>query len=324
MRGVRVEALPTLSVVVPTRNTRDLTLRCLRSLLGSEPRPDQVVVVDDQSSDRTWEAVTSRFPEVECLRFDSRLGFTAAANRGLARARGEVSLLLNSDTELEPPTLSRLLAALRSDPALGVAGADLYYPDGAAQWSGGREPTLAWLFALASRWPLLAARLPGYRRLRPLGANRTAVEWVSGAAMAVRRATWDEIGPLDERFRFYCQDLDFCVRARHAGWTVALVPGFRVLHRHGGTVARERPDSLDAGADPALLWTDLLRWALKHRGTAWTLRARLCLLTGARLRLVARRLASFLPMDERDRSARSAAVLARAVQELRRLEIPEG
>ncbi|MDX6484451.1 MAG: hypothetical protein QOE95_2222, partial [Gaiellaceae bacterium] len=132
--------------------------------------------------------------------------------------------------------------------------------------------------------------LPFYRRARPLDPERpAAVDWVTGAAMAIRRQVWEAAGPLDEGFRFYAQDLDLCLRARRAGWRVEVRPDFRVLHHHGATIGR------DPGArkrqQPELLWSDLLRWARKHHGEAWGGRAAAALRTGAGLRLAIHRLA---------------------------------
>jgi len=116
--------------------------------------------------------------------------------------------------------------------------------------------------------------------------------------MAIRRETWDEVGPLDTRYRFYAQDLDFCVRARRAGWEVAVDPAFRVLHHHGATIGRK--EGAGRRQHPELLWTDLLRWARKHRGERWAARAARLLRTGSVLRLAGRLLAlPFLPGQER-------------------------
>jgi GT2 family glycosyltransferase len=281
---------PSLSIVIPTHDTRELTLRCLDSLYAAPPPGLEVILVDDASRDGTAEAARERHPGVDILRHETPARFTGAANAGLARARGEILLLLNSDTEVEPEGLARLAGIFAGEPRLGIAGALLHYPGGAPQWSGGREPTLAWFFALASGLPALLARLPFYRRARPLDPERpAAVDWVTGAAMAFRRQVWEAAGPLDEGFRFYAQDLDFCLRARRAGWRVEVRPDFRVLHHHGATIGR------DPGArghqQPELLWSDLLRWARKHRGEAWGARAAATLRAGARLRLAARRLA---------------------------------
>jgi N-acetylglucosaminyl-diphospho-decaprenol L-rhamnosyltransferase len=298
---------PPLSIVIPTHDTRELTLRCLGSLREARrggPEGIEIVLVDDASRDGTAAAAAAAHPEVTILRNDEPAGFTRAANRGLAAARGDVLLLLNSDTEVDRPGLEALLDAFAADPRLGAAGAALHYPDGSPQWSGGREPTLLWFFGLASGLPALLGRLPLYRRLRPPGAapgrgdRGGRVDWVTGAALAIRREAWEAAGPLDEGFRFYAQDLDYCLRLRQGGWRVALLPGFRVLHHHGATIGR------DPGArrrqHPELLWSDLLRWAGKHKGEGWARRAALAFQAGGRLRLLGRALAApTLPRERR-------------------------
>jgi GT2 family glycosyltransferase len=290
-------APPSLSVVIPTHDTRELTLKCLDSLSAAGPEGAaidttetlEVILVDDASRDGTAEAARSRHPGVAVLRHETAQRFTRAANAGLARARGEILLLLNSDTEVAPGGLARLVARFAEDPGLGIAGALLHYPDGSPQWSGGRAPTLLWFFALATGLPALLSRLPFYRRARPLAlTDPTSVDWVTGAAMAIRRQAWEAAGPLDEGFRFYAQDLDVCLRARRAGWKVEIHPGFPVLHHHGATIGRD-PGARDR-RHLELLWSDLLRWARKHRGAAWGNRAAAVLRAGARLRLAARAL----------------------------------
>ncbi len=337
------EAPRPLSVVVPTRNTRQLTLACLAArAAAAAARPElaavEVVLVDDAGDDGTAEAVAAHHPDVRLVRLERQAGFTRAANRGLAAAAGGVLLLLNSDAEVggDGRGLAALLARFAAEPRLGIAGAALRYPDGTPQWSGGGEPTAAWLFALASGLPELLARLPLYRRLRPASGTRAAtiagVAWVTGAAMAIRRAVWEEVGPLDERFRFYAQDLDLCLRARQAGWTVAVVPELEVIHHHGATIEREggrrggpgggggpgedRRERRGRGAvHPELLWTDLLRWAEKRGGAAAARRAARALLAGGRLRLLGRRLAApLVPAAARDRYDADSAAFRRAIE----------
>jgi len=144
---------------------------------------------------------------------------------------------------------------------------------------------------------------------------------VTGAAMAIRRAAWEEVGPLDEDFRFYAQDLDLCLRARQAGWTVAVVPELEVIHHHGATIAgeggrrgREGGSGGGGAVHAELLWTDLLRWARKQGGEAAARRAARALLAGGRLRLCGRRLgARLVPAAERDSYRADSAALGRAV-----------
>jgi GT2 family glycosyltransferase len=304
---------PPISIVIPTHDTRDLVLRCLASL---DAPGQEVILVDDASRDGTAEAVRERHPEVRVLRNETPQRFTRSANLGLAQARGEILLLLNSDTEVEPGGLERLLAVFEGEPRLGIAGGLLHYPDGSPQWSGGREPSAAWFFALTSGLPALLERLPLYRRAKPLGPKAPMrVDWVTGAAMAFRQAVWETVGPLDEGFRFYAQDLDFCLRAGRAGWDVEIRPEFSVLHHHGATIgqapgARRRQN-------PELLWSDLLRWARKHHGPAWAARAEAALRTGGALRLGSRTLARpFLRKDQREEWREDDRLLREALRAL--------
>ncbi len=308
-----------LSVVVPTHDTRDLTLRCLAAVERAAPDAE-VVVVDDASSDGTAEAVAAAHPRTRLLRLSAAAGFTRAANLGLAAAGGAVLLLLNSDTEVDAAGIAAARRLLAAEPRVGAVGASLHYPDGSPQWSGGREPTLPWLLALASGVAGLLGRLPLYRHLKPPGARGlAAVEWVTGAAMALRRSAWRQAGPFDEDFRFYAQDLDLCTALRQKGWWIVFLPNFRVLHHHGATIGRS------AGAAGGrqhieLLWSDLLLWAVKWRGPAWARRAAAALGAGARLRLLARALAlPFLPAARRASWRNESGALRRALVGLGRV-----
>ncbi len=308
--------MPRLSVVIPSHDTRELTLRCLESatLPGLE-----ILLVDDGSRDGTAEAVAARFPSVRVLRNESAVGFTRAANRGLQAAQGDVLFLLNSDTEIEPLGIDALLGRFAAEPGLGVVGAALHYPDGTPQWSGGGEPSLLWLFGLASGIPPLLARLPLYRRAKPLtpeGGPRRA-GWVTGAALAIRREAWAVAGPLDERFRLYAQDLDLCLRVRQAGWEVEVLPEFRVLHHHGATIGAQA--SALGRQNLELLWTDLLRWARKHKGERWAVNAGRALRWGVLLRLAGRGLARpFLTATRREEGRAEDQVLRNAYRALSR------
>lgn len=309
-----------LSVVIPTHDTRELTLRCVETLESEGTEGLEIVVVDDASSDGTAEALVAAHPRVRVLRNDPdapATGFTRSANRGLAEARGDVLLLLNSDTEVEPGAFAPLLAAFARDPRLGAAGAALHYPDGSPQWSGGAAPGLLWLFGLASGLPPLLARLPFWRQVKPVGAPAGRVEWVTGAALALRLPAWEEVGPFDEEYRFYGQDLDLCLRLQDAGWKVELVPDFRVLHHHGATIGRRSGGSRQ---NMELLWTDLLRWARKHRGAGWAGRAGLALRSGAALRRLGRTAAApFVPAERRAEWRAESQALRRAAAALTRL-----
>jgi len=290
--------MPDLSVVIPTFNTAPMTLRCCRAVLASMPLSTEVIVADDGSSDGTAEILGREVPGVTVVRWESNRGFAPAANRGAGAAHGRIILLLNSDAVVKEGTLDAIVAAFDSDPTLGVAGARLMNEDGTAQWSGGRTPTLPWMIGVVSGAGRFAHFFRSRHRQECLchidpaerGKHRHSclcdVDWVSGAAMAVRREVWDAAGPLDERFRFYCQDIELCLRARKAGWRVAVVENARVVHAIGGTVAGNEA----LRHDPERLWPDLLDWGALHYGRRWSAAARIVLVSVAWMRIVLSRL----------------------------------
>jgi GT2 family glycosyltransferase len=308
---------PRLSVVVPTRDTEALTLRCLASVARAAVEGTEVVVVDDGGTDGTRRAVGARFPDFRVVARAAAGGFSVAANDGLVAAGGGVVLVLNSDTELAPDALGRLLAAFDRDPRLGAAGAALRHPDGRPQWSGGAAPDVAWLLALASG---AARTLPAALRRRR--RSPAGVDWVHGAALALRREAWQAAGAFDAGFRCYCQDLDLCLRLRDAGWRVARLDDVHVLHHGGATIARTHRLAA-TGYVPELLWTDLVRWAAKRGGMRGARRARRALLAGAAARITLRRLAvAFLPPARREGWRDDTHDFERAAAAVRRLHIP--
>jgi N-acetylglucosaminyl-diphospho-decaprenol L-rhamnosyltransferase len=259
-----------------------MTMRCCRAVLASMPPGTEVIVVDDGSTDGTAQSLPIEAPDVRVIRLESNGGFARAANRGVDAASGHITLLLNSDAIVEDGALVAFVSAFDATPRLGIAGASLRNDDGTPQWSGGATPTLPWMLAVVSGAGPMARM---FRRKRRRLAQ-CEVDWVSGAAMAFRREVWQAAGPLDERFLFYCQDIEFCLRARRAEWTVAVIDSAQVIHAIGGTVA----GTGELRHDPARLWPDLLQWGAGHYGQRWAARARVVLVTAAWMRIAFRSL----------------------------------
>lgn len=280
-----------VSVIVPTRDTRALTLRCLASLAASERPAAEIVVVDDGSGDGTSEAVRAAWPSVRLLRHEAPAGFTASVNAAWPLAASEIVLLLNSDTEVDPRALQGFAEAFAQDARLGIAGATLRYADGCPQWSAGPEPSAAWLFALASGGATALAALPGWQAVRTRARRASAaagdVAWLPATAMAVRREVRAAIGLFDPALRTYAQDLDYCFRARAAGWRVAQLSDVGVVHHLGGTIGAS-DDAVASRQDPRALFTDLARWIHKAHPPARARRDCRALLLGARTRLAGR------------------------------------
>lgn len=227
--------VPDLSVVVVTHNGREMALRTLRSARAAVGDvAAEWIVVDSTSADGTPEAIEAEFADVEVLRRPNR-GFAAGNNAGIERASGRYVLLLNPDVEVREGTLGDLVGALDSRPDVGIASVVQVGSDGRLQYSMRRFPSP--LRDLGES--LFAARWPVARRLQELETRREVYErehspdWVVGAFLCVRAAALARIGPLDERFFLYSEEIDLCKRARDAGWDVRHLPTLTVVHHAG-------------------------------------------------------------------------------------------
>lgn len=219
-----------VSVIIPVHNRFDLTWACLASLHALPDRtPFEVIVVDDASQDETL-LLPLLAPGVRVLRNAGNLGFVGSVNAGAAIARGDLLFFLNNDTEMHAEALDRLVAVLQEEPETGIVGARMLNADGTLQEAGGA------IFRLADGANVgrgAAADDPRY-------AYRRDVDYVSGAAMLVRRSLFEALGAFDDAFApGYYEDTDLCFRARAAGWRVRYQPRAAVTHHEGGTAGRD-------------------------------------------------------------------------------------
>jgi GT2 family glycosyltransferase len=187
-------------------------------------------------------------------------GFAAANNRGLEATRAPFVLLLNPDAELQDGALKALEQTAHANPRAGIVGALVLDADGSVQAdSYGRFPSLLTQSGLHLRRILERLRGRATGLLKTPDSTRL-VDWVTGAAMLVRRSAIAEVGPLDEGFFLYYEDIDWCRRMHLRGWKVLLEPTARVVHQRGGseepaaTVARAYRDSFYRYCDLHGLW----------------------------------------------------------------------
>jgi GT2 family glycosyltransferase len=229
-----------VSVIVVTRNTRDLTLAAVRSALEQrDGLAVEVTIVDNGSTDGTGGALLKSFPDVGCLRSEKNLGFSKAVNQAAQDCSGEFLLLLNSDAVLRSGALVTAVEWMRSDPRCGVVGAQLLNADGSRQNSIANFPTLATeLLNKSLLRRMLPHRYPGKERIF---ASPVEVETVIGAFMMIRRELWDLLGGLDERFFFFVEETDFCFQARRAGWSTMHLPQVLVTHGSGQSAKQVLP-----------------------------------------------------------------------------------
>lgn len=227
-----------LSVIIVNYNSGELLKRCLNSLrCFLTGVSHEICVVDNTSSDGSVPLAQREFPHVRWIVNPSNLGFAAALNLGLRATSGRYILWLNPDAELLNSGMAELIRYLDQNPSVGILGPLLVNPDGSRQLSCRSFPS--YRTALFHRYALLTRLFPGNPYSRQyLHSGRYSetihdVDWVSGACLLHRREVAERLGGLDERFFMYCEDVDFCLRARRAGWTTQHHPGARVLHYIG-------------------------------------------------------------------------------------------
>ncbi|MEZ4657544.1 MAG: glycosyltransferase family 2 protein [Caldilineaceae bacterium] len=202
----------------------------------------EVIVVDNASSDASADLIPARFPWVHLIRSAENLGFTKGNNLGYAQAQGRFIYFLNPDTELADESLARLLRAIVDEPTVGMVGPRLRYGDGMTQNSRRRFPTrLTGFFEstwLSQWWPSNPWAVHMHMLDWP-DDQRHDVDWLVGAAMLARRTALEQIrppdavGPFDEGFFMYSEELDLCKRIKEAGWRIVFVPEALVVHYEG-------------------------------------------------------------------------------------------
>jgi len=228
-----------VSAVIVSFNTREDLLRCLGSLLPI-PRDllDEVLVVDNASSDDSVEAVRERYPEVRVIANPQNAGFARANNQGLRETHGELVLFLNSDAELRPGALQALVSALDRRPELGLVGPRTLNSDGTVQVSYGPLLTPLAEWRQRRRVRAVSRRDPAaLRRLEAEGRRDGSPDWLSGSCLLARREALSAVGGFDEAFFLYEEDVDLCLRLRRAGWEIAYVAAAEVVHHLGRSSA---------------------------------------------------------------------------------------
>ncbi len=264
-----------VSIVIVNWKVKDLLRRCLASLYRETKGVEfETYVVDNDSRDGSVEMVAREFPQANIIANNRNVGFAAANNPAIASSRGDFVLLLNPDTELKDDAISAMVGYLRRNPHVGILGPNLANPDGTVQRSVRRFPTLAsqalimlklhHLFGMAGSLGRYFAADFEYGKAAP-------VDQVMGAAFMVRRSVLEAIGGLDERFFIWFEEVDFCKRAKDAGFQVWYAPVATVVH-HGG----ESFGQVFGPVKQRYFNASLLKYFRKHHG--WAQAAALALL----------------------------------------------
>lgn len=271
-----------LSIITVSYNVSTLLSACLSSVyqtLAQTPLAAEVWVIDNASRDDSAAMVRRDFPQAHLITNQENKGFAAATNQGLRQSQGRYLLLLNPDTQVLGDALQALVVFMEGHPTAGAAGTRLLHSDGSFQHSAFHFPTLPQIFLdfFPLHHRLLDSPLNGrYSRRLYAAGDPFPIDHPLGAAMMVRRETMTQVGVLDERFFMYCEEIDWAMRIRRAGWEIFCVPQARIIH-HVGRSTRQLRDQMFIA-----LWRSRHLLFAKHYSPTFRRLARILVYLGLR------------------------------------------
>lgn len=217
------------TIILNWNGWRD-TLACVRSCQGLMNVDNELIVVDNGSTDGSVARLREAIPDLRIIETGANLGYAGGNNVGIRLALDEGAefvWLLNNDTTVDPRALDELVAAMRSHHRAGMVGSKICYAD---------RPEVLWFAGGYCR--------PDYGWAMHRGQDEVdtgqydeigPAEFITGCSLLVRRGTLADIGGLDEGYFLYWEDVDWCVAAASAGWGIIYAPGSRVWHKVGGS-----------------------------------------------------------------------------------------
>ncbi len=254
-----------LAVVVVNYDTGTYLERCLASL--ERHRGDielDVLVIDNASHDGSHTAAVAAHPWVRLIENPENVYLSPAWNQGIRETSAPFVLLLNPDVEWWHGTLADYVAVAKANPRAGLVGPMVRNSDGSTYESGRLFPSVTDAVGHAFLGTLRPDN-PFTRRYHLDGWDRTterAVDWISGCCMLVPREAFEEVGPLDEGFLLYGEELDLATRLREAGRTVLFTPEVEIVHEIGVSTGRSRRII-------RMHSQSMLRYYRKHRALGW-------------------------------------------------------
>lgn len=224
-----------ISVILINYKTPKLLVRCIESIRTTHPEIDDIIVVDNNSQDESVETIQSRYPDIKIIASPTNPGFATAANWGMNYGKYDTFLILNPDISVENRSIEKLYQALWSDASIGLVAPKLLNPDRSLQYSCLEFQKFMTPIYRRTR---LGEREVGKRELERFQMkqwdhnDQREVGWAIGAALMIKKEVVDKIGPMDERFFLYYEDMDYCRRVWEAGYKVVYVADAVMLHEH--------------------------------------------------------------------------------------------
>ncbi len=224
-----MKSKPALSIIILNYNNPDDTLECVHSLMKNRYDSYEVILVDNGSNKGSVEILRqleSEYPDLILVFNQKNLGFAGGNNIGFNLSKGDMILLLNNDTTVKEDFLEALMKQASLYPEAGILCPKIYFHD---------RPGTIWFAGGYIDWKYDGAHI-GYGKMDNSSYGIPhACDYVTGCAMLIKRNVIEKIGFLDESFFAYQEDVDFCIRARKAGYKCMYIPYPHVWHKAGST-----------------------------------------------------------------------------------------
>lgn len=233
-----------VSIIIVNYNTTLLTEQCIRSIMAcTQDVAYEIIVVDNASKDRSIEAITEQFGEINLILNTENYGFGQANNIAIKQAKGEFIFLLNSDAYLIENSIFYFVNFMRGkkNSKYAVCGGELITGDTRRTVSFGNFPTL---FSLISMFGLYLFFKTTYERKYLLGVVNyddkiKDVDFISGAAMFIRKSVLDMVGTFDRDFFLYYEETELSYRIKKAGFSSVVLPSSKIIHLEGKSQVSE-------------------------------------------------------------------------------------
>lgn len=232
-----------LSIIIVNYNVTKLLAACIQSIESYARTIDyEIIVIDNASTDTTWKALRLQFPKVQFISLEENIGFSKANNKAIENAKGEYLLILNPDTELESLGLVEVLEFADNHPKLGCVGVRMHNAEGEFLPESKRSvPDIINSFEklfLPTFISYKNKRKNYYRSDIPEEAI-APVEVITGAFMLIKKATYTEVGGLDNRYFMYGEDIDLCYTLLRQGYQNYYYGAYSILHHKGQSTIKD-------------------------------------------------------------------------------------
>jgi GT2 family glycosyltransferase len=236
-----------VAIIIVNWNGITDTQTCIASLikLHNQGIILSIIIVDNGSTDNSVLTIKQKFPQVELIELKSNLGFSGGVNAGLKQAgtqNYDFFWLINNDTIVDPDALHALLDAF-SDKTVGIAGPKIYFAPGHEyhfeKYAKDERGKVIWYAGGIIDWNNMYASHRGVDQVdHQQFENIETTDFVTGCSMIIKRSVIEKIGYFNDRYYLYLEDVDYCLRAKHAGFRLLYVPKAVIWHINAGSSAK--------------------------------------------------------------------------------------